>query len=302
MEHQHHHHSATKNIKLAFFLNLGFTIIEFIGGLLTNSTAILADAVHDLGDSIALAQAWYFERLTERDSNKRYTYGFRRFSLLGALISTLVLLLSSFYVLSEAVPRILQPEPAHAEGMVLLAVFGVLVNGYGMLRLVKEESLNAKAVGLHLLEDVLGWLAILVMSIILLFFDLYILDPILSVLITIYILFGLLKNLQAIVPIFLQAAPEQIDVEEIRQKIMQQDHVTDVHSLHIWSLDDQHQVFSAHLVADQFLDATQYANLKFEVRQLVEQYGFYHSTVEIEMPGEACRVEKNLIHYHEPHH
>jgi cobalt-zinc-cadmium efflux system protein len=288
MDH-HHHHNATKNIKLAFFLNLSFTIIEFIGGLLTNSTAILADAVHDLGDSIALAQAWYFEKLTERDSNNRYTYGFRRFSLLGALISTLVLLLSSFYILSEAVPRILQPEPAHAEGMVLLAVIGVLVNGYGMLRLVKEHSLNAKAVGLHLLEDVLGWLAILVMSIILLFFDLYILDPILSVLITIYILYGLLKNLRAIVPIFLQAAPEQFNIDEIKQRIIELDCVTNVHSLQVWSLDDQHQVFSAHLVADRVLNGEQYSQLKQQVRDLVEQYGFYHSTVEIELPGEACR-------------
>lgn len=293
MSTHHHHHSATKNIKLAFFLNVSFTLVEFVGGILTNSTAILADAVHDLGDSIALAQAWYFESLTERNSDKRYTYGFRRFSLMGALISTFVLLLSSFYVLSEAVPRIMHPQAANAEGMVLLALVGVAVNGYGMFRLVKEQSINAKAVGLHLLEDVLGWLAILLMSIILLFYDLYILDPILSVLITIYILANVLKNLRAIVPIFLQAAPEKMNIEKIKKEIIKLANIRDAHSLHVWSLDNEHQVFSAHIVADKELDARQYQQLKLQVRELIDQYGFYHSTVEIEMPDETCRLYDN---------
>ncbi len=291
MGHHHHHHSTTDNIRLAFFLNVGFTIIEFIGGLLTNSTAILADAVHDLGDSIALAQAWYFEKLIERDSNNRYTYGFRRFSLLGALISTFLLLLSSFYVLSEAVPRIMEPQASDAQGMILLAIIGIAVNGYGMLKLAKEKSLNAKAVGLHLLEDVLGWVAILVVATILLFFDLYILDPILAILITLYILANLLKNLRAIVPIFLQAAPDQLDVEALKRAITRIAHVTTVHSLHIWSLDDQHQVFSVHLVSDEKLNAEQYLKIKGQVRELIDAYGFYHSTVEIELPGEPCRIQ-----------
>lgn len=286
----HHHHTAIHNIRLAFFLNLGFTLIEFVGGLLTNSTAILADAVHDLGDSIALAQAWYFERLSGRHGNGRYSYGFRRFSLLGALISTIMLLLSSFFVLNEAVPRILDPEPAHAQGMIWLALVGVAVNGYGMLRLRHEKGMNARAMGLHLLEDVLGWLAILVVAIILLFVDLYILDPILAVLITLYILSNLVKNLRKIVPVFLQAVPEQLDLEAIRHSLCRLPHVEAVHSLHIWSQDGESQVLSVHLVADTELNGEQYQQLKRQLRELVNEQGIEHSTVEIEMPSESCRM------------
>ena len=290
-----HIHSSTKNIKLAFFLNVGFTLIEFIGGILTNSTAILADAVHDLGDSFALGQAWYFESLAGRKANNRYTYGFRRFSLLGALVSTLFLLLSSFYVLSEAIPRIIDPEHSNAQGMVILAVIGIAVNGYAMLKLTGERSINARTVGIHLLEDVLGWVAILIVAVILLFKDIHILDPILAILITLYILSNVVKNVRAILPILLQAAPEKIDINTVSKQISKIEHVKTVHHVHIWSLDDQHQVLSAHLVADINLDSKQYAEVKLKVRELIEEYGFYHSTVEVELPEETCRISENGI-------
>jgi cobalt-zinc-cadmium efflux system protein len=279
-----------KNIRVAFFLNLGFALVEFIGGLLTNSTAILADAVHDLGDAFALGQAWYFEKVSQRKENARYTYGFRRFSLAGALISTVFLLISSFYILIEAIPRLLEPSPAHAEGMALLALLGIAVNGYAMLRLRGEQSINARTVGLHLLEDVLGWVAILLVAVALMFTDLYILDPILAVLITIYILAGVVKNVRAILPIFLQATPETVDVDAIQRQILAVGHVRDAHHIHVWSLDGQHMVFSAHLVADTNLAPEQYAALKAKVKTIIDEYGFYHSTVEIELPEETCRM------------
>ena len=294
--HDHHQHTGIKNIRLAFLLNLGFTIIELIGGVLTNSTAILADAVHDLGDSFALGQAWYFERLAGREGNNRYTYGFRRFSILGALISTLLLILSSFYILSEAVPRLLAPEPSHAEGMVVLALIGILVNGYAMLRLSGGGSMNVRTVGLHLLEDVLGWVAILIVAVVLLFKDLYILDPILAILITVYILSNVIKNVKAIIPIFMQAAPEQYDVEAIRREIEEIQHVQSAHHIHIWSLDDRHQVFSVHLVANKNLDARQYAEVKQTVKDCMHKHGFFHSTVEIELPEESCRMAQDEPH------
>ena len=290
-----HHHSSIKNIKLAFFLNLGFTIIEFIGGVLTNSTAILADAVHDLGDSFALGQAWYFERLSSRKGNNRYTYGFKRFSLLGALISTLLLLFSSFYILSEAIPRLFDPEHLKAKGMVVLAVIGIVVNGFAMFKLSGEGSLNLRTVSLHLLEDVLGWVAILIVALILLFKDIYILDPILAILITLYILSNVVKNVKAIVPIFLQAAPDQVDIDRIKQDIEKIEHVKSTHHTHIWSLDDRHQVFSVHLVADKNLDAKQYAAVKQKVKDLMLLHGFFHSTVEIELPEEACRMTEKEV-------
>lgn len=293
--HHHHHHGTIKNIKVAFFLNLAFTVVEIIGGFLTNSTAILADAVHDLGDSFALGQAWYFEKLSGRQGSSAYTYGFRRFSLLGALISTIMLLTSSLYILSEAIPRIINPEPSHAEGMIFLAIIGVAVNGYAMLKLVGEKGMNARTIGLHLLEDVLGWVAVLVVAIILYFTGLHILDPVLAIMITLYIMMHIVRNIKETIPIFLQAAPEGIDIDRIKEKISQIEHVASAHHIHVWSLDGENSIFSAHLVADKNLTPTQYADLKKNVKDLIHHYGLYHSTVEIELPEEACRMTGNEV-------
>lgn len=292
--HDHlHHSSSAKNIKSAFFLNLGFTIIEIVGGILTNSTAIMADAVHDLGDSIALGQAWYFESISHKQGSRSYTYGLRRFSLLGALLSTILLLISSLYILSEAVPRLINPEHSNAEGMMFLAIIGMAVNGYAMLKLSGEKGVNARTVGLHLLEDVLGWVAVFIVAVILLFKDIPVLDPILAILITLYILTNVMKNLKSTLAIFLQAAPGNINIDVIKKKIGDIDHVDSVHHVHLWSLDGENAVFSAHLLADKNLSPVQYAELKQKVKELIMDYGLYHSTVEIELPEEGCRMSGN---------
>ncbi|MBW2638137.1 MAG: cation transporter [Deltaproteobacteria bacterium] len=295
MNHNHHHHShgATKNIKVAFFLNLGFTVLEIIGGFITNSMAILADAAHDLGDSFALGQAWYFERLAGEKANGKYTYGYKRFSLLGAFVSTALLLLSSLYVLSQAIPRIITPEHSDAKGMAILAVIGVAVNSFAMFKLAGQKGLNTRVVALHLLEDVLGWAAVLVVAIVLLFTDIHILDPILAILITLYILGNVVKNLRSLVPLFLQAAPENVDMETIVRDIESIEHVMATHHAHIWSLDGEHNVFTAHLVIDRELSPSVYQEIKDKVRDVTRKYDLYHSTVEIESPGEVCRIPEN---------
>jgi len=286
-----HHHSAVSNLKLAFFLNLGFTVVEFIGGLWTNSTAILADAVHDLGDSFALAQAWYFESLSAKGATQTYTYGYRRFTLLGAVISALMLLVSSFYVLSEAIPRIIEPEHSNAQGMALLALLGVSVNAFAMLRLSKGKGANIRIVALHLLEDVLGWAAILVVAIILMFKDIHILDPILATLITIYILTNVVRQLKGIVPVFLQASPASTDIAGIEKQLEDMELVDSVHHLHVWSLDGEHTVLTVHIVTQRILRPDEYALLKQRFRQIIDTHGIYHSTLEIEWPDESCRLE-----------
>lgn len=288
--HDHHgHHHAAKNIRTAFFLNLGFTIVEVIGGFLTNSTAILADAVHDLGDSFALGQAWYFEKISGGKSSEKYSYGYKRFSLFGALISTVVLLTSSLFVLAEAIPRIIAPRHPDAGGMIVLAFAGITVNGIAMARLSREPGMNARVVALHLLEDVLGWVAVLAVAAILLFWDVPVLDPVLAVIITLYILGGVVKNLRAMLPVFLQAVPDEISLPEIIREVENLKHVRAVHHAHIWSLDGRHSVFTAHLEADKTLETGEYLQLKERICELVERHGLYHSTVEIEFPGEVCR-------------
>lgn len=287
--HLHHHHHAAGNIRTAFFLNLGFTVVEIVGGFLTNSTAILADAAHDLGDCFALGQAWYFEHLSVKRGNERYTYGYKRFSIFGALVSTLLLVASSLFILSTAVPRILEPTRPDAGGMVFLAIAGVAVNGLAMFRLSKEQGMNTRVVALHLLEDVLGWVAVLVVSVVMLFIDLPVLDPILAVLITLFILSGVARNLKSMLPIFLQAVPDNVSLETIVHEIEHLGRVHAVHHAHIWSLDGEHNVFTAHLELDCQPLPEEYAAIKDAIRGIVKRHGLYHSTVEIEFHGEVCR-------------
>lgn len=287
----HHHHHTVGNIRTAFFMNAGFTVLEAVGGVMTNSTAILANAVHDLGDSFALGQAWYFEKLSVRSSDRRYSYGYQRFSIFGALLSALMMLASSFLVLYQAVPRLLHPEHPDAKGMVVFALAGVAVNSLAMLRLKGQKGLNSRVIALHLLEDVLGWFSVLLVSIVMLFVQMPMLDPILAILITLYILGGVGKNLMAMVPVFLQAVPREISLDKVIDEITTTPHVSGVHHAHLWSLDGERAVFTAHLEMDSDLNPADYASIKEEIRALVARHGIYHSTVEFEYPGELCRNE-----------
>jgi len=290
-DHAGHHHHAVGSIQTAFFMNAGFTILEAVGGVMTNSTAILANAVHDFGDSIALGQAWYFEKLSGRTGDRRYSYGYQRFSIFGALVSALMMLASSFVVLVEAVPRLLHPELPDARGMVAFALAGVAVNSLAMLRLKGQKGMNARVIALHLLEDVLGWLAVLLVSVVLLFLNAPMLDPLLAIVITLYILTGVVKNLRAMVPVFLQAVPSGLSLDKVVSDIQATPHVSGVHHARLWSLDGERAVFTAHLELDCDLDPAEHARIKEDIRTLVARHGIYHSTVELEYPGELCRNE-----------
>jgi cobalt-zinc-cadmium efflux system protein len=284
-------HPSESNIKWALFLNLAFTLIEFAGGLWTNSLAILSDALHDLGDSTALGLAWFMERLSHKQRTNRYSYGYRRFSLLGALINAVILIAGGLVVLSRAVPRLMNPEPTFAPGMVGFAILGVVVNGIAVYRLRRDSSHNSKMVAWHMLEDVLGWTAVLIVSIILLFSDLYILDPILSVLITSYVLFSVVKRLYTTLALFLQAVPENIDIDAIEERFKALDHVLSTHHTHIWSLDGEHHVLTTHLVVEENISRDEVIGLKGRVRALIKKIKISHITIEIEYGESECSSE-----------
>lgn len=295
--HSHHGHGhghtygSAKNIRVAFFLNLGFTILEIIGGLWTNSVAILSDALHDLGDSIALGLAWRLESYAQtKEPTKRFSYGYGRLSLLGALLNTIILIGGSLFILSEAIPRLLDPEPTHAPGMIAFAIGGIVVNGLAALRLQGDRSLNAQAVAWHLLEDVLGWVGVLVVGITLLFVDLYILDPILSILITLYVLFNVIKTLRQTMALFLQATPEHIDLEAITEKLHALDHVQSTHHTHVWSLDGDHHVLTTHLVVSDDATKAEILQVKQAAKALVEPLHLQHVTLEVEFESEDCAM------------
>ena len=285
-----HDHETTGNIRTAFFLNLAFTLIEIFGGLWTNSMAILSDAIHDLGDSVSLGLAWYLENYSKREGDRRYSYGYRRFSLLGALINTTILIVGSGFILSEAIPRLFSPEPTNAPGMVIFALIGIIINGLAVLRLRGTESINARVVALHLLEDVFGWVAVLVVSILLIFTDYYILDPILSILFTLFILYNVVRNLRKTIALFLQAVPENLDIEEIEDELLTLDMVQSIHHTHIWSLDGVHHVLSTHVVLHEDVSKDDLLCIRESIKFKLRQYDLSHSTIEIEFGEEDCMM------------
>jgi len=292
--HDHSHgrsSDASKRIGWAFFLNVVFTIIEFIGGWLTNSTAIMADAVHDLGDSLSIGTSWGLNKLSDKDANRTFSYGYKRFSLLGALINGVVLTIGSVWILFEAIPRLSEPEMPQAEGMLLLSIFGIAVNGYAAYKLSEGNSLNERVLNWHLLEDVLGWVAVFIVSIVLMFKPWAILDPILSIGFTLFILFNVIRNLKQTLMLFLQATPDKAQLERIRDDLLSNEHVSDLHHFHIWSLDGERNVMTVHLVLVGDVSTEHIQTLKNDVQHSLKKYNFEHTTVEFEFADEQCRDE-----------
>lgn len=297
--HTHHHHDeVSSRIGWAFFLNLGFTVIEFIGGWLTNSTAIMADAVHDLGDSLSLGSAWLLNRLGNKQADTRFTYGYKRLSLLGALINGLVLIVGSIWVLSTAIPRLVDPVMPHTEGMLALAVLGVAVNGYAAYRLSHGKTLNERVLNLHLLEDVLGWVAVLIIALVMQFVDWPILDPLLSIGFTLFILFNVLRMLWSTLQLFTQGVPEPGLLQNIRTVLTDVEGVRDLHHVHLWSLDGEHHVLTAHIVVQESGALATYDQLKNRLRVALEPFELAHTTLEIELAEEVCRDRPRHNHPH----
>lgn len=290
MGHNHSHDHSGKNLKLAFFLNLAFTVLEFIGGFYVNSIAIISDAVHDLGDSLSLGTSWYLDNKSKKGANTRYSYGYRRFSLLGALINGVVLIGGSVYVVYEAVGRILEPEHSDAQGMLIFAIIGVLVNGYAAYKLSSGKTMNEKVVSWHLMEDVLGWVAVLIVALILYFKDIHYLDPALSLLITLYILYNVFKRLKETLFIFLQGVPEHLDIKEIKGKILDLEKVKSLHHTHIWSLEGENHVFSTHVVLKYIDDFSEVIEIKKRIKDCLDGYNFEHYTIETEFDSETCKL------------
>ena len=286
MAHSHSH--SSEKIGWAFFLNFGFTIIEFIGGWLTNSTAIMADAVHDLGDTLSIGSAWLLNKLGTKSATKEFTYGYRRLSLLGALINGIVLIVGSAWILYEAVPRLSNPEMPETEGMIVLAILGVLVNGFAAYKLHGGKSLNEKVLNWHLLEDVLGWVAVLIAAIVMQFKEWPVLDPVLSIGFTLFILFNVIRNLISTVKLFFQASPDNDLLQNVTDKLLELDAVSDLHHLHIWSLDGEHHVATVHVVS-QFESKAEYLELKESVSNALQEFELSHTTIEIELTSEECR-------------
>lgn len=284
----HDHNHSNKNLKVAFFLNLGFTILEIFAGLYVNSIAIISDAVHDMGDSMSLGLSWYLDKKSKQKPDKKYSFGYARFSLLGAAINSVVILASSCFIVYEAIGRFQHPEESNATGMVLFAIVGIAVNGYAAWRLSSGKTMNEKVISWHLIEDVLGWVAILIVGVVLYFKHIPFLDPALSLVITMYIVWNVFKRLKETTFLFLQGTPMDVDVSEIEMKLRNTTYVENVHRTHVWSLEGEHHVFSTHVKLKPIDSLKTLAEIKEALKATVKTYGFEHITIEIELDEEEC--------------
>lgn len=296
-----------RNILIAFLLNLGFSVFEFFGGLLTGSVAILSDAVHDLGDALGIGVSWFLERKSRRQADGVYTYGYARFSVLGSVFTCGILLLGSVGVIVSAVGRLMNPVPIHYDGMILFAVVGVAVNLTAAFVTREGESLNQKAVNLHMLEDVLTWIVVLVGAVVMRFTDQTILDPLVSIGVAVYIFVHAIRHLRAVVDIFLEKVPDGYSVEDVRRQVNAIEGVCDTHHVHLRSIDGYTHAASLHVVCD-----GDPAAAKAAVRAVLGEMGIAHVTVEVEQEGEVCgapwchlteeREQRQDGHRHHHHH
>lgn len=292
--HHHHHHGhshggASGRMGWAFFLNLAFAVIELIGGIMTNSLAIMSDAVHDFGDAFAIGIAWALEKKSKQKSDDHYSYGYRRYSVMAAFLTGLILMAGSAFIVIKSVPRLLSPEQTHVEGMLALALLGVAVNGFAAWRMSKGESLNEKMILWHMLEDVMGWIVILVGSLVMMFVDLPILDPIMALGVAVWVLWNVFRHLKSTADVFLQATPKGFSLDEVTKKVKSLPTVKDLHHVHLWSLDGDHHILTAHVIVASGAQVNEVHEMKGQIKQLLfKEFHITEATIEVEWPDQAC--------------
>lgn len=295
---------SAKKIFIAFILNLAFSVFELVGGIFTGSVAVISDAVHDFGDAVSIGISFFLEKISKKEPDEKYTYGYARYSVIGSVITTFILLFGSVAVIFNAVNRIINPAMINYNGVIIFAVVGVCVNFIAAYFTRDGDSLNSKAVNLHMLEDVLGWAVVLIGAVVMKFTGFSFIDPIMSIGVSLFILVSAVKNLKTVIDLFLEKTPAGTDINEIREHICAIDGVTDVHHIHIRSFDGVNNCATMHVVVT---DAD-FAEIKLKVREELREHGICHATLELETENEQCQDEKCSVefephaHHHHHHH
>ena len=293
-----------KNILTAFLLNFLFAIAEFIGGAWTKSVAIMSDAVHDAGDALSIGVAYVLEKKSKKKPDDNFTYGYARYSAFGSVITGVILLSGSIYMIVRSAFRLINPVEINYTGMIIFAVFGVVINSVAAFLTKSGDSLNQKAVNLHMLEDVLGWVVVLVGSVAMKYTDLRIIDPLMSIAVSVFILVETIKTLKEALDMFLEKIPKGVSVEEIKEHLLKINGIKDVHHIHIWSFDNTNICATMHIVTEE--NAGQ---IKKSVREELAEHGITHATLELESPEEECteqvcavKTDDAGVHTHHHHH
>ncbi len=276
----HHHKKAGQNLAFVFFMNLTFNIIVILGGLATNSMAILSDCIHDLSDTISIALAWYLERIAQKESTYKYSYGYQRFSILGAVIISIFVIVMAFVILSEAISRLFSPEGVDAQGMFIIAIIGLIFKSISVYRLHRGETFNEKAIFFHQMGDIFEWITILILSIVLMFWKgAQYLDQFISIGIAVWLIFNLGRNLIKSVQVLLQKTPDSFDVDEFKTLINNIEGVVAIEDFHVWSLDGIDSVLTIKVVIDNWNNQEE---IKKEIYDFASKYHIIDITIEFD--------------------
>ena len=286
-----------KNILIAFLLNLSFSVFELIGGLFTGSIAILSDSVHDIGDAMSIGLSYILEKKSKKKPDNIYTYGYIRYSVIGSIITSTLLLTGSIFVIFESVKRLINPQELNYNGMILISIIGVLVNTLAALATKEGDSLNQKSVNLHMLEDVLGWVVVLIGSILIKFTNITYIDAILSIGVALFILRHAARNIKEVLDLFLEKTPKNIDIEEIKHHLKEINGIIDIHHIHVRSIDGYNNFMTLHAVVKKYD-----SEIKKQIKEELEEHGICHSTIELELENEECKNKICKLEHHEHHH
>lgn len=277
---------------LAFFLNLSYAIVEFIAGGIFGSSAVLADSVHDLGDAVAIGVSAVLETISNREEDSRYTLGYKRFSLLGALITAVILMTGSVFVILENITKLFHPQPVNDEGILWLGIIAVTINVLASLVVRKGKTKNESILSLHFLEDTLGWVAVILMAIVLRFTDWYILDPLLSLVISFFILSKAIPRFWSTLKIFLDAVPEGVNIKQVKSDLEQLDHVASINQLNLWTMDGLEKNAIVHVC----LEHVKHMEVcKESIRDLLKESGFQNVTIEVDEDLATHQAHKRNI-------
>ena len=288
---------------LAFFLNLSFAIVEFIAGGIFGSSAVLADSVHDFGDAVAIGISAFLESISNRKEDSHYTLGYKRFSLLGAMVTAVILMTGSGMVILENMVKLFHPQPVNEEGLLWLGIIAISVNVLASLVIRKGQTKNESILSLHFLEDTLGWVAVILMAIVLRFTDWYILDPLLSLAISFFILSKALPRFWSTLKIFLDAVPEGVDIQKIKTDLAELDHVASINQLNLWTMDGLEKNAIVHVCLKEM---EHMETCKESIRIFLKDCGFQNITIEVDADLEShqahkrkvCDLERSQEHQH----
>ena len=295
MSHNHSHNTnetSEKNLFITMALNFFITIAEIIGGFISGSLSLISDALHNFSDGIAIIITYIAMRLSKRPKTSKYTFGLKRAEILAAIINASTLIIISFFLIKEAIDRFYNPSPITGSLMLIVASLGLLANVAGTLLLKKgsEGNLNIRAAYFHLLSDAVSSLAVIIGALFIIFYKIYWIDPLLTVLISLYILKETYEIVKESVQILMMSNPEGIDLEVIKNIVEKIPGVINIHHIHLWKLNDNDTHFEAHIeVKDMFVSKTAEIQKQIE-HELHERYEINHTTLQFEC--DKCEVKK----------